>query len=185
MSAVDPSVTIRRATPADLPAARAIMLRILEEDFRIGYDPAVSWDIGDLEGIYLGHPRRTLVVAVDADGQVIGTAGVRGGRLRGGPTELVQRYADEDATAQLVRVYILREHRRRGLGRALLRAVLRFVLDDGRYRVITLHTFPHSPGALPFWASVGDQVGEITDERGMTEVFFEIPLERARALVDA
>lgn len=113
-----------------------------------------------------------------------GTGGVRVGRLRGGPEALIRRYAGDD-TAQLVRIFVRREARRRGIARALVRACLAFALADGGYSIIALHTFPHSPGALPFWESMARRVGALSRTGLPSEVFFEIDLDVARRMVGA
>lgn len=178
-----PGFTIRPATRDDLPAAEALMRRTVEEDFGTAYDPAYHRDIADLEGAYLEPPRHTLLVATDDQTrEIIGTGGVRVGSLRGGPEHLVRRY-DGDETAQLVRIYVRREDRRRGIARAVVRECLAFALADGGYSIIALHTFPHSPGALPFWRSVATQVGYQERSEIPPEAFFEIDPEAARRIV--
>jgi len=178
-----PAYTIRPASAADLPAAKALMRRTVEEDFGTPYDPAYHRDIDDLAGFYLAPPRHRLFVAIDAgSGALIGTGGIRVGRLRGGPEHLVRRYAGDD-TAQLVRIYVGREHRRRGIARAIVQACLAFALDEGGYSIIALHTFPHSPGALPFWQSMATQVGYQERSQIPPEAFFEIEVEAARRIV--
>lgn len=177
--------TVRPATEADLPAAQAVMLRTLEEDFRTGYDPAVQLDIADLRGTYLEPARHVLFVAVDeATGEIVATGGTRDGRLAGGPPHLVERYARGD-TAQLVRIYVRREDRRRGIARAVVLANLAFILAEPSYVRVALHTFPHSPGALPFWESMATRL-EGHERDGMPlQLFFEIDLADARRLVEA
>lgn len=175
--------TIRPATVADLPAAKALMRRTVEEDFGTPYDPGYHRDIDDLVAAYLEPPRHRLFVALEGtSSELIGTGGIRVGRLLGGPEHLVRRYADDD-TAQLVRIYVAREHRRRGIARAVVRACLAFALEDGGYSIIALHTFPHSPGALPFWQSMATQVGYQERSEIPPEAFFEIDLEEARRMV--
>ena len=171
--------TIRRTLPEDLPVARVIMIRTFEEDFGTGYQPAVHTDVADLAAVYLANPRNALFVAVDDSGQVVATAGVRDGALKAGlsPDRLVARY-DPARTAQLVRVYTLREHRRRGIARALVRAALQFVVDDGGYSIVALHTFPNSPGALGFWESIGTTIVEDDRDGPSKAVFFEMPMDR-------
>ncbi len=96
-----------------------------------------------------------LVVADRATGELLATGGIRGGALKEGlsPQNLVERYRDGH-TGQLVRVYVLREHRRRGIARIVVDAVLERVAQEGIYATIALHTFRHSPGAIPFWLSM-------------------------------
>lgn len=175
--------SIRPATNGDIPGARALMIRILEEDFRTDYLPEFHRDVADIAGVYLAPPRHTLFVAVDdATGELVATGGVRGGSLRHGPPELAERYDDEH-TAQLVRIYVRREDRRRGVARALVQVILEFILADDTYRTIALHTFPHSPGALAFWESIGTKVAEYEREGQFPQVFFEISREQAEAIV--
>lgn len=174
--------SVRRMRVDDVPAARAIMIRTFDEDFGTGYQPGIHTDVADLAAVYLANPRHALFVAVDdATGQVVATAGVRDGALKPGvsPERLVRRY-DPDRTAQLVRVYVLREHRRRGIARALVRATLEFVVTDGRYSLVALHTYPHSPGALGFWEAIGATVVEDDRHGPSRAIFFEIPLDRVR-----
>lgn len=177
--------SIRPVTESHVDAAQALMRRVVEEDFLSSYDPALHRDIDDIVGTYMTPDRHVLFVAIDhATGAVIGTAGARDGTLHGGPDHLVARYGG-GTTAQLVRVYVRREDRRRGVARALLASVLRFIIADGGYSTISLHTFPHSPGALAFWESVGTQVWSYEREGQYPQVFFEITMERAQALAAA
>jgi len=158
------------------------MLRTLKEDFQTAYDPQVQRDISDIAGTFLTSHRRVLFVGVDdATGEILATGGVRGGFLRHGPAALSERY-DDERTAQLVRVYVREEDRRRGIARAIVRELLAFILADGGYSTIALHTFPHSPGAMAFWASIGTVVAALEREGQYPQVFFEITLEQARAI---
>ncbi len=155
-SATRPGYLVRAAGPGDLAAARALMIRTFEEDFGYGYTPEFHADVDDLRGVYLEHPRHALFVAVaDDTGQLLGTAGIRSGGLKPAfnPPWLVARY-DPERTAQLVRVYTLRECRGRGVARALVERAVRFAAEEGGYTVVALHTDPRSPGAERFWRSL-------------------------------
>ena len=177
---------VREIRPEDVPAARALMIRTFDEDFGTGYVPAYHWDVDDIAGVYITAPRHVLYVAIDdLSGEMIGTGGVRGGALKseGSPERLVRRY-DDLHTAQLVRVYTSREHRRRGVARALVRAALEYILADPEYTLIALHTYRHSPGAVGFWGSIGTTVVTEEQEAEGSVVFFEIPLEQARRFVE-
>lgn len=146
----------RLAETADLTAVRALMLRTFEEDFGYGYNPDFHADVDDLQGVYLDNPRHTLFVAVEpGTGQLLGTAGIRSDGLKPAfnPPWLVARY-DPARTAQIVRVYTLREARGRGVARALVGRVTRFAREEGGYDVVALHTDPRSPGAERFWRSM-------------------------------
>ncbi|WP_133800907.1 GNAT family N-acetyltransferase [Kribbella caucasensis] len=176
-------VVIRALTEADIPAAQAIMMRSVIEDFGDSYDPVVHADVDDIAGWYIEPEGPFMLVAEDtAIGEVIATCGIRAGALKEGlsPRHLVDRYRD-GRTGQLVRVYVLKEHRRRHIARALVQAVIDRARQEFYYDTIALHTYPHSPGALPFWQSLGCELVE-DDVDGITKaVFFELPLDRQPA----
>lgn len=147
--------TVRLVRTEDLEQARAVIVRVTENELG-GLNPAYHWDLDDLTGTYLEHPRHALFVAVDdATGAVIGTTAVRAGGPKSPPHPawLAARY-DPERTAQLYRVYIAREDRRRGAARELVEAARRFVADEGGYDVIYLHTNAGVPGAEAFWRSM-------------------------------
>jgi GNAT superfamily N-acetyltransferase len=175
----DAGFVVRELTVDDIPAARELMLRTVREDFGDPYDPVVHADIDEMGAWYLEPEAPFLLVAADrASGELLATAGVRSGVLKEGlsPQHLVERYRD-GRTGQLVRVYVRREHRRRGIARVLIRQVLDRVRREGHYDTVALHTFPHSPGALPFWQSMGSIVVE-DDTAGVSgALFMEIPLK--------
>lgn len=177
--------TVRPMRHEDIPVAQRIMIRTFEEDFGTGYRPEIHTDVADLAAVYIDNPRHALYVAVDdATGQVVATAGIRDGALKRGlsPDHLVDRY-DPETTAQFVRVYTEPDHRRRGIAKALVRALLGFVLDDGRYTLIALHTYPHSPGAVGFWQSVCTRFVEDDRDGPSQALFYEISLDDARRFV--
>lgn len=164
---------IRELTAEDVPHAREVMLRTVREDFGDDHDPRVHADIDEMAAWYLTPTGPFMLVAVDpSTGEILGTAGIRGGALKEGlsPPHLVERYRD-GRTGQLVRVYVLREHRRHGIARRLVTAVLDRARHEGHYDTIALHTFPHSPGALPFWQSFGAMVVE-DDTAGRSRALF-------------
>lgn len=175
-------VLIRELTEDDVPAAQTLMMRTVVEDFEESYDPVIHADIDDMVGWYIKPEGPFMLVAEDgASGQIIAVCGIRGGALKENlsPEHLVERYRD-GRTGQLVRVYVLKEHRRRHLARALVQAVMDRARNEGHYDVVALHTYPHSPGALPFWQSLGCRLVE-DDTRGMTRaMFFELPLHAER-----
>ncbi|NGO67942.1 GNAT family N-acetyltransferase [Streptomyces boncukensis] len=171
---------IRTATAGDLGEARAVMLDAVYRDFGTGYVPRWHADIIDPERFYLAPPRHTLLVAVDErDGAVAATAALdaRGPAHPPNPRWLAERYPSGE-TAQLRRVYVRPEHRRRGLARRMVAELLAFAQADGGYRSVYLHTYPDSTGAMGLWRSLAKVV---CDERaevpggGSGAVHFEIP----------
>ncbi|WP_043497200.1 GNAT family N-acetyltransferase [Georgenia sp. SUBG003] len=178
-----PGITIRELTSSDLDGARAVMFRSVAEDFGSEYDPAIHSDIDDLIGWYVTPDGPFMLVVVDdATGQIVATGGMRGGALKEGlsPEHLVSRYRD-GRTGQIVRVYTLREHRRRGIARALVRAILDRARADGHYDRIALHTFLHSPGAVAFWESMGAELVHDDTSGSSAAMFYEFPTLAAAA----
>ncbi|MEW2398794.1 GNAT family N-acetyltransferase [Streptomyces sp. NPDC046862] len=168
--------SIKEATPGDLDGARTVMLDTVYRDFGTGYVPRWHGDIIDLHGAYTAPARHTLLVAVDErDGEVVATAALdsRGPAHPPNPRWLAERYPSGE-TAQLRRVYVRPEHRRRGLARRLVAALLDFAAADGGYRSVYLHTDPGVPGAEAFWRSLGEVVCDERHETGQRVVHFEI-----------
>lgn len=177
---VHPDYTVRPATPADIDGARRVMLDTFYKEFGYGYVPRWHHDVVDLKGTYLDDPRHQLLVAVHGR-EVVGTTGVRshGPNHPPHPRWLAEAYPS-GTTAQLVRVYVRPEHRRRGLARALVDAACDAVAETPGYERIYLHTNVNIEGAEPFWRSVAKEVfdARTTGEHGpgFATVHFEIPL---------
>ncbi|MHA5048245.1 GNAT family N-acetyltransferase [Streptomyces sp. SD15] len=174
------SYSIRSATADDLDGARAVMLDTVYRDFGTGYVPRWHGDIIDPCAAYLDPARHTLLVAVDGrDGAIVATAALdsRGPAHPPNPRHLAARYPSGE-TAQLRRVYVRPEHRRRGLARRLVDELLGFAAADGGYRAVYLHTDPTVSGAEGFWRSLGKVVCDEREEPGGGQaiVHFEIPL---------
>ncbi|GAA3881309.1 GNAT family N-acetyltransferase [Streptomyces lacrimifluminis] len=173
---------IRTATPDDLDGARAVMLDTVYRDFGTGYVPRWHGDIVDPASAYLAPARHTLLVAVDErDASVAATAALdsRGPLHPPNPRRLAESYPS-GVTAQLRRVYVRPEHRRRGLARRLVAELLAFAAADGGYRAVYLHTDPTVPGAEGFWRSLGKVVHDEREDAGggQAVVHFEVPLAR-------
>lgn len=157
------------------------MLDTVYRDFGTGYVPRWHADIVDPAAFYLSSPRHTLLVAVDErDGEVAATAALdsRGPAHPPNPRWLAERYPSGE-TAQLRRVYVRPEHRRRGLASRLVDELLQFAAADGGYRSVYLHTYPGSPGALGLWRSLGKAVCDEREEvpgGGTGVVHFEVPM---------
>ncbi|SEE29728.1 GNAT family N-acetyltransferase [Ruania alba] len=172
-----PGFTIRPLAPADVPAAQAVMMRSVVEDFGAEHDAVIHADIDDLLGTYDRADGPFMLVVVDeVTDQIVATGGMRDGRLRPGvtPEDLVERY-DDGSTGQVVRVYTLREHRRRGIAKALVRNVLDKAARDGHYERIAFHTLLSSPGAVAFWTAMGAELVH-DDTYGPSEaMYYEFP----------
>ncbi|GGL79533.1 N-acetyltransferase [Streptomyces fumigatiscleroticus] len=158
------------------------MLDTVYRDFGTGYVPRWHGDIIDPAAAYLAPERHTLLVALDPDdGSVVATAALdsRGPAHPPNPAHIAERYPSGE-TAQLRRVYVRPEHRRRGLARRLVGKLLAFAEADGGYRSVYLHTDPSVPGAEPFWRSLGTVVHDEREDPGGGDgvLHVEIPLGR-------
>lgn len=167
-------ITVRLATPDDLRSARALMWRVVDNDYGYGRNPMWHRDIDDLQGCYLETPGHALFLAVTPDGTPVGTAGVRRPQLTSPPhpQAVVERY-DPARTIELVRVFAAPGWRRLGIARALVEAARDWVRASGAYTAITLHT----EFADPFWRAL--RAVEVHDARrpdGSGSVYFELPL---------
>ncbi|MEU9733368.1 GNAT family N-acetyltransferase [Streptomyces sp. NPDC048002] len=175
------SYDIRAAGPDDIGGARAVMLDTVYRDFGTGYVPRWHADIVDPAAAYLAPDRHTLLVAVDADGGIVATAALdsRGPAHPPNPLTVAERFPSGE-TAQLRRVYVRPEHRRRGLARRLVRELLDFAAADGGYRAVYLHTDPAVPGAEAFWRSLGKVAHDEREDAGGGQgiIHFEIAMGR-------
>jgi len=154
---------VRLARRADLLVVEEHMRRVLEEDLR-GYHARWHRDVDDLAGSYLDRPGHALFVA-ELDGRFAGTTVVKAGGPASPPTPawLAERYARR-RTGQLARVWVVREHRRNGVGRCLVVAAAQWAFGPGGYEVLCLHTDTSSTGALEFWQSLPGSI-EVLDAR--------------------
>jgi GNAT superfamily N-acetyltransferase len=156
-------LVVRLADKEDLDACQEHMWRVIDEDLR-GYHEHWHSDIDDLAGTYLERPGWGLLVA-ELDGVFAGTTTVKPGGPASPPAPawLAQHYATKH-TGQLARVWVVRELRRRGVGRALVTAAARWALGPCGYEVLCLHTDASSAGALDFWRAYPAAV-EVFDAR--------------------
>ncbi|MFJ4682238.1 GNAT family N-acetyltransferase [Streptomyces sp. NPDC091377] len=171
--------SIRTAGPEDVDGARAVMLDTVYRDFGTGYVPRWHGDIVDPAAAYLTPDRHTLLVALQ-EGEVVATGALdsRGPLHPPNPAHLAARYPS-GPTAQLRRIYVRPEHRRRGIARRLVEELLDFAADHA-YRSVYLHTDPAVPGAEAFWRSLGKVVHDERDDPGGGQgiIHFEIPIGR-------
>ena len=123
-------------------------------------------DIDDIEQAYLSHPHSHFWVAeLDADGngkqpEVVGMIGVQG---------------HEENTAEIRRLRVAQEHRRRGIGSALLETALRFCHERG-YLKITLDTFMEREPAVRLFEKFHFRHGRTRNVAGRDVMHFYLDL---------
>jgi ribosomal protein S18 acetylase RimI-like enzyme len=172
------------------------MLDTVYRDFGSGYVPRWHGDIIDPAAAYLASDRHTLLVATTVGsggssdrtsgggsrcgGEIVATAALdsRGPTHPPNPRHVAERYP-RGTTAQLRRVYVRPEHRRRGLARRMVAELLAFAVADGGYRSVYLHTDPAVEGAEAFWRSLATVVHDEREEAdgGQGIVHFDVPFD--------
>lgn len=188
-------------------AAQYVMWRT-QEDYGYGHIPEWHWDMDAARDTYEHTPRQALWVALTPIGEghtdaasdptpgtlavtlpgqptrerIVGTTAIRAGGPKGDmhPPELIATYRDPATTAQIVRVMIAPEARRRGIASRFVAIATAFTREAG-YERLYLHTNALVSGALEFWRRYAE---EVYDARGteydadprFETVHFEIPL---------
>jgi ribosomal protein S18 acetylase RimI-like enzyme len=142
-----PAVDVRSAKEADLHAVLGLFddLNQMQSGWRVFEPrPGLRAEMRKRYSAALADPDARLLVAVDG-GEVVGMAM--------GYVHRPSLYSDEVAL-ELSSFIVRPSHRRRGIGRALTRAIGIFARERGVERV-TLKTFAQNEGALRFWRSLG------------------------------
>jgi N-acetylglutamate synthase-like GNAT family acetyltransferase len=133
--AIGMTVTIRPFTRMDQAAARRVVLEGLRDHFG-GIDETLNPDLDDIEQSFLagGH---AFLVAEDA-GEIIGTVGL----------------VTEVQGARMVRLSVLKDHRRKGVASQLLQECIR-ITTERELREIVAWTEPQWTDAVAFYARSG------------------------------
>ena len=123
--------TIRSFRPQDLP----VCSRLYREGLLGGTlaENDTGLDIDDIERVYMKRPGNHFWVAENKQGEVVGMVGV-------------QRYEEERA-GQIRRLRVAQDHRRRGIGSALLEAALKFC-QENNYLKVTLESYVDREAAI-------------------------------------
>ena len=130
--------SIRPATPADLPAIRDVVHRVLAE-YKLELDPAgMDRDLDDLDASYFSRGGHFDVV-VSEEGHIAGCCGV---------------YKLDDATCELRKMYLRRDARKHGIGGRLLRRALAFAKGRG-FRRMELETASVLKKAIALYTGAG------------------------------
>jgi ribosomal protein S18 acetylase RimI-like enzyme len=121
--------TIRSYRPADLPACRTLYVEGLIGGKIAENDTAL--DLDDIERAYM-IPGNHFWVVENAAGEIVGMLGVQ---------------QAEKGVAEIRRLRVRQDHRRRGIGQALVETALKFCHESG-YLKITLDTFMEREAAV-------------------------------------
>ena len=160
------AVTVRPVRPADNEEVRAVFLAVqLEMLEKHGTSPefrqmgeqfiehVMNGDLAVPSEYYL-QPRKRLWVAESSDGKIAGMVAID--------------TTDDPAVAELFRMVVSSEHRRKGAGRLLLKAAEEWSVQQG-YRAIKLRTTSIHVMAMSLYTSVG-YVLKKTEDHGFINV---------------
>jgi GNAT superfamily N-acetyltransferase len=152
------NVTIRSFEPRDAAACR----RLYEEgrvDGRV-VENDTGADIDDIRSAYMNAPGSHFWVAVNDRGEVVGTIGV-------------QQHDPE--VGEIRRLRVRTDHRRRGIGSALLERAIQFCKEQQHLK-IALDTFMEREPALKLFEKFGFKHTRTRDAGGKPLLYFYLDL---------
>jgi phosphinothricin acetyltransferase len=153
-----PTWKIRDFQPADLPTCRKLYVdgllggKLAEND--------TGLDIDDIESAYMETDGNHFWVAADASDQPVGMIGVQ---------------HHDQGVGQIRRLRVDQNHRRRGIGSALLETAIKFCRDN-QYLKVLLESFTERAAALELFRKLGFQHGTTRDFGGKEMMIFYFDL---------
>ncbi|ORX89426.1 acyl-CoA N-acyltransferase [Basidiobolus meristosporus CBS 931.73] len=138
----------------DVPSVKAFLFKVIEEDFGYQFNPAWHSDIANLERVYLQDPRSYFLVGWNGDGSIAGTIAIR--KYPNSFPEVNHLY-DDRTTSMVVRHFVSRSQRNKGVGSQLLKDVEAYARESG-VNTLYLHTQITIPGSLEYWLAKGYKV---------------------------
>lgn len=150
-------VTIRSFQAQDLDACR----RLYHEGLIGGQiaENDTGLDIDDIEAAYMKTPGNHFWVAVAAENQVVGMIGVM----------------HSDGVGEIRRLRVANDHRRRGIGSALLEHAVRFC-QENNYLKVALDTFIERDPAMKLFEKFRFRHGRTRSYSGKDLLYFYLDL---------
>lgn len=166
------TIHLRPRADADLEACEQLALRVLESD---GYPPAVPNDLGRL----VQSPEALAAFVALREGHVVGHVCVN---PLSSPAvmELATRElrADESQLAVVARLLVSGDHRRAGIGQALLRAAAGYARSLERQPILDVATHFHAAIALYErcgWRRIGMVTAHVGSDDPIDEFVYAAP----------
>jgi ribosomal protein S18 acetylase RimI-like enzyme len=167
---------VRTATATDAPSIAHIHVEAWRVAYRGQMPDAIldALDVGRRAAFWQGRltERRGAVFVAEEGGRITGFCDLIPSR---------DKDADARAVAEIVAIYILPQHWRKGAGRALCDRALAEARGQG-YRVVTLWVLASNGGARRFYEAMGfgldgaTKVDRMTDGSELHEVRFRIAI---------
>lgn len=154
--------------------AAALMARVMAEIYPRFTLDQIKAKVEAIGRIYLRPAEAGLPAVFNRSGRIVALAGVK--RWDDRSVSMRGRWPVEE-TAELDRVYVHRDWRRRGLGERLVEATESFCRERG-YRQICLHTHRFLTGAWDFWKKQGYRTAAELDDDWET-IFMDKRLSEA------
>ncbi len=158
MDAVGYAWTIRSFRPEDLPACRKLYAEGLLGGKLAENDTGL--DIDDIDSTYMRTSGNHFWVAEDQLHQIVGTIGVQ---------------HHEEGVGQIRRLRVAQDHRRRGIGSALLEVAIKFCRDN-QYLKVSLDTFTEREPAVEMFRKFGFRHGDTRHFAGKELMYFYLDL---------
>ena len=149
---------IRDFHPADLPACQKLYVEGLLGGKLSENDTAL--DLDDIESVYMDSPGNHFWVAENLAGQVIGMIGV-------------QHY--DQGVGEIRRLRVAQDHRRRGIGKALLETAITFCRDN-QYLKVAMDTFAERLVVVEMFQKLGFRHGDTRHFAGKDLMYFYMDL---------
>ncbi|MGA2441905.1 MAG: GNAT family N-acetyltransferase [Tepidisphaeraceae bacterium] len=157
MEASSPPWTIRSFRPADLPACRKLYVEGLLGGKLAENDTGL--DIDDIEAVYM-HTAGNHFWVAEIRGQIVGMIGVQ---------------HHDQGVGQVRRLRVAQEHRRRGIGSALLETAITFCRENQCLKV-ALDTFTERSAAVEMFQKLGFRHGDTRMVAGKELMYFYFDL---------
>ena len=164
MDASSPPWTIRSFRPADLPACRKLYVEGLLGGKLAENDTAL--DIDDINAVYM-HTAGNHFWVAEIRGQIVGMIGVQ---------------HHDQGVGQVRRLRVAREHRRRGIGSALLETAITFCREN-QYLKVALDTFTERSAVVEMFQKLGFRHGGARQAAGKVLMYFYFDLYSGPARV--
>jgi len=158
MIEVSPSWKIRSFRQGDLPACQKLYVEGLLGGKLAENDTGL--DIDDIDSAYMGTEGNHFWVAENEAGEIVGMIGVQ---------------HHDQGVGQVRRLRVRQDHRRRGIGKALLETAITYCRENGHLKV-ALDTFAERSLVAEMFPKLGFQHGDTRHFAGKDLMYFYLDL---------
>jgi ribosomal-protein-alanine N-acetyltransferase len=153
-----PSWTVHSFRPEDLPTCRKLYIEGLLGGKLAENDTGL--DIDDIEAVYMHTSGNHFWVAENQPRQVVGMIGVQ---------------HHEEGVGQIRRLRVAQDHRRRGIGSALLETAIKFCREN-QYLKVGLESFTEREPAVEMFRKFGFSHAKTRHASGKDLMYFYLDL---------